>query len=372
MTGQRLLHPASLPTTVARQYTDLREPFASGLRPEQDHLLTGLLPEDGEARETMNVWFYDGQRDIGFNIHAGMFDGEMAAPVTMFLPGGRILRIRSDQPAKFGDGSRPHSLRVSYTCEQPFRAWRFAIDALPVWETSDGQLAAGTIADETPTTTVSLSASAEMVSPAYLQGAMLPEAAAEIAGEPGLWFACRVRAGLTPEAFRYDQMFHATGTITFEGVEYPFDGYGLRGHVRGVRALGKMAGHTWLAGAFPSGTAFAIQTFPRPEGGYFFSEGYLFRDGMVYPNRVIHAPRFNPDADEPGFVVELACDQLGLTRIEGRDRRLFWWSMAKWGDGQPPRWGFDPAAGMVMRQGVTEYRLDGETGYGMCERSGAP
>ncbi len=318
----------------------------------------------------MNVWCFDGERNIGFNIHAGMYRGEMTAPVTIFLPDGRILRIRTDAPAHFTDGARPHTRHVRYTCDAPFRTWRFDIDDMPVWVTSDAELAAGAIRDETPTTTVSLHAVSEMLSPVYLQGGMLPEAAAAVAGEPGLWFACRVRSGLTPEAFRFDQMFRARGTIVFEGKTYDFEGFGLRGHVRGYRALGKMDGHSWLAGAFDSGMTFGIQTFPRPDGGYHFTEAYIWKDGVLYPNRVIHAPRMNYDASEPGFVVELACDQLGLTRIEGVDKRLFWWSMGAWGDGQPPRWGVDPDAAMVMRQAVTEYGCDGEVGYGMCERSG--
>ncbi len=46
MTASRLHHPAAPITDVARLYTDTREPFACGLHPEQDHLLTGPLPED--------------------------------------------------------------------------------------------------------------------------------------------------------------------------------------------------------------------------------------------------------------------------------------------------------------------------------------
>jgi hypothetical protein len=364
------LPPNVKPTTLALLYPDATDPFAWGLRPDQDHLLTGPLPEDPNAIETMNVWMFDGERNIAFNIHAMMQNGEMWAPVTVFLPDGRILRLRSDDPARFSDPRRPQSRHIAYLCEKPFRNWTFTITELPVWVTSKAVLDAGVVDDETPTTTVSLEARATMAAPVYMQGGLLPEAAAAVAGDAGLWLAARLPSGMTPEAFRFDQMFRAEGAIVFEGKTYEFNGYGLRGHVRGVRTMGGMYGHTWLAGAFPSGTAFGIQTFPRPEGGFFFTEGYVYKDGVMHPNRVIYAPPMSYDPDQGEYCIELACDELGLTRITGRDKRLFWWSMPAWGAAQPPRWGIAPEAQTVMRQAVTEYRLDGETGYGMNERSG--
>jgi hypothetical protein len=370
MPAPGLLPPGVKPTRSALLYTDNTDPFSWGLRPEQDHLLTGPLPEDPNTMETMNVWFFDGERNIAFNIHAMMQNGEMRAPVTVFLPDGRILRLRTDAPARFTDPRRPHSQHVAYQCEKPFRNWTFSVDDLPVWITSKQELDAGVVTDETPTATVSFKANATMVAPVYVQGGLLPEAAEAVAGDAGLWLAARLPAGMTPESFRFDQMYRAEGSITFEGRTYEFDGYGLRGHVRGVRIMGGMYGHTWLAGAFPSGTAFGIQTFPRPEGGFFFTEGYVYKDGVMYPNRVIYAPQMSYDPNQGDYVIELACDELGLTRITGRDKRLFWWSMPAWGAAQPPRWGIAPEAQLVMRQAVTEYTLDGETGYGMNERSG--
>jgi hypothetical protein len=351
-------------------YTDKTDPFAWGLKPEQDYILTGPLPEDPQAMETSNVWFFDGERNIGFNIHATMQHGKMYAPVTVFLPDGRILRLRSDESAAFTDPQRPQSRHVQYFCEKPFRNWTYAINELPVWVTSKEELDAGVVADKLPTTTVSLEARATMMAPVYMQGGLLPEAADAIEGEAGLWLAARLPGGMTPEAFRFDQMYRAQGSLTFEGTTYEFDGYGLRGHVRGVRIMGGMYAHTWLGGVFPGGTAFGIQTFPRPEGGFFFSEAYVYKNGVMYPNRVIYAPLMSYDPDQGEYVIELACDELGLTRIKGRDKRLFWWSMPAWGSGQPPQWGIDPNAQTVMRQATAEYELDGEIGYGMNERSG--
>jgi hypothetical protein len=370
MSPYKLLPEGVAPTASCRLYTDTTDPFGWGLRPEQDYLLTGPLPEDPVAFEAMNVWFFDGERNIGFNIHATMQHGEMRAPVTIFLPDGRILRIRTDEPAKFTDPKRPHSTHVAYECIKPFRNWTFSIEYLPVWVTSKVELDAGVVADKSPSTSVTLKAKAVMVAPVYMQGTMLREAADAVKGEAGLWLAARLPLGMTPESFRFDQMFRAVGEVAFEGRTYQFNGYGLRGHVRGVRIMQGMYAHTWMAGAFPSGAAFGIQTFPRPEGGYFFTEAYIYKNGVMYPNRVIYAPLMSYDPDQGDYVIELACDQLGLSRIVGRDKRLFWWSMPAWGTAQPPRWGIDPAATTVMRQATAKYLLDDEIGYGMNERSG--
>ncbi|MDO7843623.1 hypothetical protein [Sphingomonas immobilis] len=370
MSRPQLLPPGVVPTKSTDLYSDVSDPFSWGLRPEQDHILTGPLPEDPSAIETLNVWFFDSARNIAFNIHPILQSGSMFAMVTVFLPDGRILRQRADEAALSDNPQIARSKHVELICDVPFRKWTYAIEDLPVWATDKEALVAGVITDETATTTVTLVAQATMVAPIYMQGGLLPEAAEAVAGEAGLWLAARLPAGMSSESYRFDQMFHAMGHLRFEGKSYDFDGYGLRGHVRGVRKLGGMAGHTWLAGVFPSGTAFGIQTFPRPDGGFFFSEGYVYKDGIMYPNRVLDAPRMSYDPDQGDYAIELACDQLGLTRIVGRDKRLFWWSMPAWGTTHAPRWGIDPEATMVMRQAVTEYTLDGETGYGMNERSG--
>jgi hypothetical protein len=352
-------------------YPDTSDPFSFGLRPDQDHLLLGPHPEDPMAAETMNVWVHDGDRNTGFNIHAQMQNGEMRAPVTVFLPDGRILRIRTDTPAAFTDPARPHTQHVRYACEQPFRKWRFEIDDLPVWVTNKDELSNGVVADETPTTKVSIVAEATMLSPAWLQGTLLAEAYEAVAETPaGIWIAARVQSGMTSEAFRFEQAIVAEGEIRFEGETFPFKGYGLRGHVRGTRIMGGMDGHTWLSGATPGGTAFGLLSFPRPEGGFHFSEAFLFRNGVLYPSRARYAPPMSYDPDQGEYVIELVNDQLGLTRITGRDERLFWWSMAAWGSQQAPRWGLAPDAQMVMRQALARFEIDGETAFGMNERSG--
>jgi hypothetical protein len=225
--------------------------------------------------------------------------------------------------------------------------------------------------DETPTTKVSLHVEAEMVAPIWLQGAFLEEARQAIAESVvGDWFGARITSGMTPEAFRYDQCMKGEGEIVFEGKTYPFSGYGLHGHVRGTRVMGGMMGHTWMGGAGPGGAAFGVSCFPRPEGGFFYSEAFLFKDGVLYPARAQYAPPVSHDPGEGEYYLELVCDQLGLTRIACQNHRDFWWSMPAWGSGQAPRWGIAPEGGMVMRQGLASYKIGAAAAYGFSERSG--
>src|SRR5690606_7549952 len=190
-------------------YNDPTDPWGWGLRPEQDRVLTSPFPGQPDVIETLNVWCYDDKRDIGFNIHPHKIqNGVMAqVQVTVFLPDGRILNLRNDEPVRFTNPAKPRSEHVLYHCLQPFREWNYQLDDLPVWETSREELNAGVVDDTEPTGRVSLQAHALMAAPIYLQGGMLPEANQAIDSEVGLWLAARFRDGRSPEAFRFDQMF---------------------------------------------------------------------------------------------------------------------------------------------------------------------
>lgn len=173
----------------------------------------------------------------------------MYAPVTVFLPDGRILRLRSDESAAFTDPQRPQSRHVQYFCEKPFRNWTYAINELPVWVTSKEELGAGVVADKLPTTTVSLEARATMMAPVYRQGGLLPEAADAIEGEAGLWLAARLPGGMTPEAFRFDHMNERSGPRSQVARSFP--------NMRGFSQFGRPARHALMgpAGwATPGGT----------------------------------------------------------------------------------------------------------------------
>lgn len=343
--------------------------YGSGLSPEQDLALTAPHPRDAGAAETMNFWAYDPERDIGVNIHPRIVAGEVHAMVTLFLPGGRIWRQRADG-GRFDDPAAPMSERVRYRCLTPFRQWNCRVDKLPAFATGDSAQWAGPIDDETPTTAIDFDLTSTAAAPAWRNGTLTAEARQMMAGPAGLWVAGRLGEGLDSDSFRYDQLVRVAGRVAGPDGDMPFDGFGLRSHVRGTRNLVGMAGTCWMSGLFPSGRGFGVLVNHGADRRDWYSEAYTTDGRTLTPARVLKHPLRHRDPDEGDFWIQLASDELGLVDIRGRDVRSFFWSMPAWGAQVPPKYGLDPRCGVVMKQALARYAWDGETGFGLNERSG--
>lgn len=345
--------------------------FGSGLLPEQDHALLAPVAVDPAAAETMNFWAYDPVRDIGINMHPRIGSGHMHTMVTLFLPGGDILRQRADS-GSFDNPAAPGSAHVHYCCETPYRRWHYVIDGLPAFATSDSGQRASVVEDETPVGSISLQLTADGAAPVWRNGTMTTESAQMMAGAAGLWIGGRLTGGMAPESYRYDQLVRVTGEVHTPDGPSQFEGFGLRSHVRGTRNLDGMAGTCWMSGLFPSGKGFGVLVNIGVDGRYWFSEACT-TDGMTLsPARVLQFPKRHRDLDEGRFWLQLASDSLGLIDIAGEDVRAFYWSMPSWGSAAttPPRYGKDPHAGVLMKQALARYEWNGEIGFGLNERSG--
>ncbi|NBU84890.1 MAG: hypothetical protein EBS21_09940 [Sphingomonadaceae bacterium] len=345
--------------------------FGSGLLPEQDHALVAPLAADPTAGETMNFWAYDPVRDIGINIHPRIGSGQVHCMVTLFLPGGRILRQRADT-GTFYDPAAPGSAHVRYRCEVPFRRWHYTVDQLPAFVTSDGEQRAAVVEDETPTASITLRLIADGAAPVWRNGTMTAESAQMMAGAAGLWIGGRLSSGMSSESYRYDQLVRVLGEVETPDGTLQFEGSGLRSHVRGTRKLEGMAGTCWMSGLFPSGKGFGVLVNIGVDGRYWFSEACITDGTTLSPARVLQFPGRHHDLDEGRFWVQLASDSHGLIDIAGEDVRAFYWSMPSWGSTAtvPPRYGKDPEAGILMKQALARYQWNGETGFGLNERSG--
>lgn len=349
----------------------------AGLSPDKDQALLEPLPEDPEAAETFAVWLYDGVRDMGMTVRVHPQAGVAMGMATILLPDGRILNAGADQ-ATFSQPDQPGSERVRYSVVEPFHRWRYRVLDMPMAETTQKAMDSGEVSYAEPASTVSVDLDGTMVAPAWIQGSLLPEAAEAMTRRVGLWIAGRLNSGLSPAAFRYDQALAAKGTVRVDGETTEFEGYGLRGHVRGVRRLDGFASHTWMGAVFPAtGRAFGLQCHRGHggAGGYEFSESYVFTDGTLYPTRIIYAPPVQREDPNAGFDVQLACDELGLVHITGADTHILWTSMGPLGLGTPMSEmrhspGHASDAPTAMSQAVTRYDWDGDPGYGMNERSG--
>tara|TARA_R110000824_G_scaffold37553_4_gene115475 strand:+ start:2449 stop:3492 length:1044 start_codon:yes stop_codon:yes gene_type:complete len=343
--------------------------YGSGLDPDKDFALTAIHAADPQAMETMNLWAYDAERDIGFNIHPLISGGNMMAMISLFLPDGRILRQRADV-GKFTEPSAPGSERVRYACETAFRKWTYRVDALPAFTTGDAQQWDGPVDDERPTAKIDLEMTSTAAAPIWRNGTLTKEAQQMMVGDAGLWVAGRLTNGLHPDSYRYDQLVRVSGRVTLPDGALPFEGVGLRSHARGVRNLVGMAGTCWMSGLFPSGRGFGLLVNHAADGRDGYSEAYTTDGTDITPARILKYPSRHRDREEGDFWIQLASDELGLVDIRGRDLRAFFWSMPEWGARVPPRYGFDSSAGVVMKQALARYEWDGEIGHGLNERSG--
>ncbi len=342
------------------------------LRPEDDLALVEPLSDPG-VQETFNIWLHDGARNVGLNLHPKVTPGEMVCAITAFLPDGRILDVHHAGPAKFSDPARPASAYVKLECLEPFRKWSIIIDEAPVSVTSDEAHRSGPIADHEPDARLSFKGELRLVSPPWINGALLPESRQTVGDLVGGWFSNRLSDGFSPEAFRYDQLIDGAGVLTFEGREYPLNGQGVKGHVRGVRTLAGMTGHTWAEGYSPDRQrGFGVTMFTRPGGGYHHSEAFLLQGGKVYPARILAIPHLVRDPAKVDAVYELACDELGLVRIFARESRSYWFSLNGWDNPGPIVSGFTPEGHYVMRRGLVRFTWedDGAVGHGFVESSG--
>ncbi|HET9628566.1 MAG TPA: hypothetical protein VFP14_03685 [Novosphingobium sp.] len=347
------------------------------LSPEDEFALVTPL-DDPEVVETMNIWIQDSERNICINFHPKIRAGEMECALTVFLPDGRILHADHGNPATFTDPACPTSRYVTLECLEPFKRWRASVDEAPVYVTSDAEQA-GPMPDKEPSTTFSFHGELTLVSPPWINGALLPECRQTVTGLQGFWLANRKSSGFSPETFRYDQLLEGKGVITFEGKDYPIHGAGTKGHVRGVRRLPGMNGHLWAEGySYDRKRGFGINSFPREGGGFSYSEGFVLENGIMHPSRIIYMPARTRDPANINYVFELACDAVGLVRILVEETRRFWWRSGGWGanaggygDRNVIRYGFDPAAPYVFRQGVARFVWEdgGDVGDGFVERS---
>jgi hypothetical protein len=345
--------------------------FGSGLQPARDLALTAPLAADLAAAETMNFWAYDAARDIGVNIHPRIHAGQMHAMVSVFLPDGSIQRQRGDG-GSFTDPVSPSTAHIRYTCETPFRRWHYAVNSLPAFVTSDTAQRAGVVDDERPSTTIQLNLTSDAAAPIWRCGTLTTEARQMMAGPAGLWVAGRLSDGMHADSYRYDQLVRVTGQVGAPGGMLPFEGVGLRSHVRGVRKLDGMAGTCWMSGLFPSGKGFGVLVNIGDDGRYWYSEAYTTDGQTMVPACIIQFPRSHRDLDEGQFWIQLVNDVHGIIDIRGEDVRAFYWSMPDWGSTAtaPPRYGKDANAGILMKQALARYEWDGEIGYGLDERSG--
>lgn len=158
--------------------------------------------------------------------------------------------------------------------------------------------------------------------------------------------------------YRFEQLFRAEGVLHLDGRTRPFQGTGLRIHRQSIRRLEGFYGHCWQSALFPDGRAFGFIAYPpKPDGTQPYNEGYLYQNGRMIKARAVRTPwlrRILSAGDD--VTVELE-SELGRTRIEGTT------ALSTFRVGNPD------IGGLTLQQSGALYRWDGQSAYGMIERS---
>jgi hypothetical protein len=332
------------------------EPMASGLSPEHE-LVFASRPEDLEMRESISVWLFEENGEFAFprfgiEAEASAWDNRRVQGNFAFAD-GRILNGAGVGAAHspFGPDGRPTILGagpLSFRCVTPFRKWVTSWDGMVIDGNVDRQIA-GTL-DRDHRVPVKFEAELTMAAPCWVHD-NAPDRVARMSQ------ADRVAAESMGIGWRLEQLFRGEGTFTLDGITRDFRAVGSRIKRQSVRPLAGFRGHCWQSAIFPDGRAFGYIAYPPREDGSAYNEGYVCQDGRMYPAVATRIPwlrRIIGQGDDASLELE---SELGITRIDGVT------ALSTFRIGNPDMGGID------LQQGGVRYTWDGQSAYGMIERS---
>lgn len=316
----------------------------------QNDLVFAEKPAEPEMRESTSIWMFDEEGRFGFprmGVEAEAWSWEDRLFQANFaFADGRILdgAGRGPIPSPIGPDGRPTILgagAIRFECLEPFRRWRMSYDG-PAVDSHVRDQIANTV-DRSRLTQVKLEAEMVMETPAWTQVTGDGDGSAE-AEYMGL-------------GFRFEHLYRCEGVFTVDGEARAFKGTGLRIKRQSIRRLEGFYGHCWQSALFPDGRAFGFITYPPKEDGSQYNEGYIFQDGRMYPAKVVQAPWLRRIV---GAGDDVTCElesELGRTRIEGVT------TLSTFRVANPD------LPGLNLQQSGVRYTWDGQTAYGMIERS---
>jgi prepilin-type processing-associated H-X9-DG protein len=333
--------------------------WAGGLKPQYDYMLTEK-PDDPEMRESASLWFYDesgeiGLPRIGIEAQGAVWDQHRFDANVVFAD-GRVLREsrRGESKPAIGPDGKPSILAVDgleFRVVEPFRKWVVSYDGEATDSTTE--LMIRDKFDTGKRVAVRFEVAIEMAAPAWVQD-NTPEKLATMTEQE------RIDAGLMGYGFRKEQLCRGEGWFEVAGQRRALKGTGLRIHRQSVRPMGAFRGHCWQSAIFPDGRGFGYIAYPPVPGedpAKTYNEGYVYQDGQWYPARATKIP-FLRDLMVAGDDVSLELEsELGTTRIEGASAL------------NTIRVGNPDTMGLTLNQGGAKYTWDGQSAYGMIERS---
>lgn len=341
--------------------------LTGGIDPTREYLLA-QRPQDPEIRDSVSFWVVDDRGEIGLpriGIEAvGVNWDAHDIQLNATFPDGRVYRLRGNGPSlppqgPDGRASVSGADGLVFRCIEPFETWTMSYDG-PAVQTSSTDLIDGK--KDGPLVDIGFHVEAKMAVPPWVQGALQPDADAQLK---------TTAVGAIMGGPRYEQLFTATGEFHAAGKDHRFTGSGLRIRRTGVRKLAGFWGHCWQSAVFPGGRGFGYIAYPpRADGRPTFNEGYLFTgDGGLIPARALHAPwltRLQPVGEDVSLLLQTADGNIeigGETVFSTHDihHNDDMYSMHALKQ--------EMADFPALQQAGVRYSWDGEEAYGMLERS---
>lgn len=345
--------------------------FTGGLRAERDFFLAEK-PENPEMRESASIWVSDDEGRFGFPrlcVEAVAHHWhEHGVEANFAYPDGRVF-------VGHGPGER-HETHAADGAPRILGAGPLRIETIEPFKhlrvTYDGDMSETTVADQArkaplgPKTRFRFEIDCFAAAPPIQYGQLTEEGAKRMAS--GVEAASMGAAG----GGRFEQLFLAKGRLAIQGQPaVAFQGRGLRIRRTGVRNTAGLTGHIWMSTVFPSGKAFGVTAFaPQPDGAIGFNEGYVYENGELIPVKQIEAPwleEFTPTGAPCDLVLEAQDGR--RVRIKGVTHDAVCIPPGGCMFGAWPHYGF---ARNFYHQGGALYSWDGESAYGMIERSLRP
>ena len=332
--------------------------WTGGLEPEIDGQMFSERPSDPEMRESASIWLYEESGAfaiprVGIEGVSAVWENHRYDANFAFDDGRALLESVTDAKSHspFDADGKPTILGsggLAFHCLEPFRRWRVVYEGNPI-DTTTADIIAQTV-DPDKRTSLRYEVELTNVAPGWVHDNR-PEKLAAMSEDE------RVAAGLMGFGWRVEHTFRAEGEVTVDGQSRAFKAVGNRIRRQSVRPLGAFRGHCWQAAVFPDGRAFGLCTYPPLENGYVFNDAYIYQDGRMYKAKATKVPwleRLMVRGDDVSLELE---SELGTTRISGSsDLNTF-------------RLGIAEMPGFTLQQGGAKYSWDGQTAYGMLERS---
>lgn len=333
------------------------EEWRGGLAPHYDYMLTEK-PEDPAMRESASIWLFEengefalprqGIEAIGENWDHHRYDCNFAfADGRMMYDGVQD----ADSHSPIGPDGRATILGsggFAMECVEPYRRWRVTYEGSPILSTSADN-AAGRM-DPSKRIPMSYEVDLEMVTPCWVQD-NTPE---KLVGLSEREMDDARSMGL---GYRMEHQFRGEGELTVGGEKRTFKCVGNRIHRQSVRPLEGFRGHVWQTAVFPDGRAFAFITYPPGEDGSTYNEGYVYIGGKMYPAVATKIPWLDeliPGGEDVSLELE----------YDGKIARI-----SAVGCLNSYKSGLAEMPGFSLNQGGAKYSWDGQTAYGMVERS---